>query len=111
MTAKRFALEFYASLNQQEQGQDYGRAFEQAVARMALAEVPRVHLSEASCCRCSGLRVLAQREWRQVPGHWAHSAGAGRRQRLPTIRASQGQGALGSVGGAAGAARVEPIGL
>jgi hypothetical protein len=49
MTAKRFALDFYASLNQQEQGQDYGRAFEQAVARMdsggGAARAPAKHLA------------------------------------------------------------------
>jgi hypothetical protein len=49
MTAKRFALDFYASLNQQEQGQDYGRAFEQAVARMdsggGAARIPQKHLA------------------------------------------------------------------
>ena len=48
-TAKRFALDFYASLNQQEQGQDYGRAFEQAVARMdsggGAARIPQKHLA------------------------------------------------------------------
>jgi GTPase SAR1 family protein len=49
MTAKRFALDFYAGLNQQEQGQDYGRAFEQAVGRMdsggGAARVPKKHLA------------------------------------------------------------------
>jgi hypothetical protein len=49
MTAKRFALDFHASLNQQEQGQDYGRAFEQAVARMdsggGAARAPAKHLA------------------------------------------------------------------
>ena len=34
-TAKRFALDFYASLDQQEQERDHARAFQQAVARMA----------------------------------------------------------------------------
>jgi hypothetical protein len=49
ITAKRFALDFYGSLKQQEQGQDYGRAFEQAVARMdsggGAARVPQKHLA------------------------------------------------------------------
>jgi hypothetical protein len=49
MTAKRFALDFYASLNQQEQGRNYGRAFEQAVARMdsggGAARAPKKHLA------------------------------------------------------------------
>ena len=35
MTARKFALDFYGSLNQQVQGRDYARAFQQAVARMA----------------------------------------------------------------------------
>ena len=49
MTAKKFALDFYASLNLQEQGQDYGLAFEHAVARMdsggGAARTPKKHLA------------------------------------------------------------------
>ncbi len=38
-TAKKFALDFYSCLDQQEQGQGYGHAFEQAVARMDSEEM------------------------------------------------------------------------
>jgi hypothetical protein len=48
-TARRFALDFYASLNEQEQGQDYGLAFDRAVARMdsggGAAHTPKKHLA------------------------------------------------------------------
>jgi CHAT domain-containing protein len=51
-TAKTFAVDFYSCLNQQEQGQDYRRAFEQAVARMdsggGAARAPQKHLARGA---------------------------------------------------------------
>ena len=48
-TAKRFALDFYGSLDQQSHGHDYSRAFQQAVARMgsdgSAARAPKKHLA------------------------------------------------------------------
>ena len=48
-TAKRFVLDFYASLDQQAHGYDYARAFQQAVARMAsgggAVRVPKKYLA------------------------------------------------------------------
>ena len=45
-TAKRFALDFYASLDQQEQERDHARAFQQAVARMAPGGGGKKHLGK-----------------------------------------------------------------
>ena len=89
-TAKKFAVDVSSCLNQQEQGQDYGRAFGQAVARMdSGGGAARAPTSEASCSWCSGLCALAERdaqlEWRQVGRHWTHLERRGR-ERQPQFQ-------------------------
>ena len=108
-TAKRFALEFYGSLDQQAHGQDYAHAFQQAVARMgsggSAARAPQKHLAAGAV----DYVCLLSEHGDKFPdtGHIRQGEEeSDSRNFLP-----QGQHALWRVGGTARVARIESAGF
>jgi hypothetical protein len=105
-TAREFALQFYASLNEQDptRPRDYPRVFRHAVARIGsgggTARAKTKHLVVGAVDYVSLLSESGDaRHWTHSPRHWTHSAGPG----------SDSTGR--SVGGARGAANAARAGL